>query len=78
MICQLFQLAKNQRAVSPGAGEGYIEVVATTFSLECGLSLRPIPAVICDPVAKLATLAFEFAAGGAGVIPLIQPFSCFK
>lgn len=58
-VLQLFQLAENQGAVRPGAGEGDIEVVTVLLRLEAAFSGRAGRAIRRDPVAELRGAALE-------------------
>lgn len=72
-VVQLFQLAEDQGAMRPGAGEGDIEVVTIFLRLETAFSGRAGCAIRCDPVAELRGAALEMPLGFLGVVPDVLP-----
>jgi hypothetical protein len=61
-VFELLQLAEDQRAVRPRAGERNIEVVAARLGLEAAFAPFRRLAVDGHPVAPLGVLAHEFSA----------------
>ena len=74
-VFELLQLAEDQRAVRPRAGERDVEVVAAGLRLEAARAAFGRLAVGRDPVAPLRLRADELAARFPGVVPAVRPFS---
>ena len=68
-VLQLLQLAEDQGAVRPWAGQRDIEVVAPRLGLEARRTVGG------DPVPERALLPLERAAGRFRVVPLVVPAS---
>ena len=71
---QALELAQDQGAVRPRAGEGYIEVIATGLGLEAAFTTRAWRAIGGHPVAALCLFPLESAIG-ATFVPLVFPLS---
>mgnify|MGYP006996869046 CR=1 FL=1 len=77
---KLFQALENpedHRAVRPGTGMGYIEMIPARLGGKTAAA-RPRFAVPGDPVAEPGVLAPEPAIGRCGVTALIEPFTVLK
>jgi len=72
-VFEPFQLAEDQRAMRPGAGERDIEMIAPGLGLEAAFARRAGRAFGGHPVAELRLGAFEMAGGGFRVIPDVVP-----
>src|SRR5690606_10763532 len=72
-VLELLQLADDQSAMRPRAGERDIEMVAARFGLETALAALGGLAVPGDPVTELRDRTFETAAAPARVVPLVFP-----
>src|SRR5690606_32038191 len=68
-----FELAKDERAMRPGAGERDVKVIAPGFGLVPARAARAGRAIGRDPVPERRLLAHEAPAGAFGVVPLILP-----
>ena len=58
-VLKPLQCAENERAVSPGAGERNIEVIAASFRLEPGITRWSGAPIRRDPVAETGLLTLE-------------------
>ena len=58
------ELAEDQRAMRPWAGERYIQVIAAGLSLEAAVAARAKIAGARDPIAKAALRAHEMSLSG--------------
>ncbi|MOA09973.1 hypothetical protein D3C78_1298400 [compost metagenome] len=70
-IFQALELAQDQRAVRPGAGQGYIQMVASGLGGKTAVARGAGAAVGGHPVAALRLLALEGAV--LAFIPLVLP-----
>ena len=72
-IFKVLQLAEDQRAVSPWAGERHIEMVTAGLGLETARATGRRSAVTRDPVAELRLRPDEFSAVSLGLVGLSAP-----
>jgi len=72
-IAQSLEGADDQGAVSPGAGQRYIKVVAAGFGRKSGLTARTRGSVQGDPVSEGRPRPLKATGGAAGVVPLVLP-----
>src|SRR5690606_29913520 len=73
-VLQILEPAQNEGAVSPGTGEGNVQVIAPWFCPEAADAARSTGAVGRHPVAERAFRSLEAAPGGRRVVPSVYPF----
>lgn len=61
MLLEAFELAENQRAMGPGAGERDVQVIAAGLRREAAVARRPRCAIRSHPVANDGRIALEAA-----------------
>src|SRR5690606_6547842 len=74
-VVKILQLAEDQGAMRPGAGQRHIEVIAAGFGLEAADAGWAGAAISGYPIAEARLAAFEFATALFGVVPLGGPVS---
>ena len=74
-VFELLQNAEDQRAVSPRAGVGDVEVIAAGLRLEAAFAAGRGQPLTRDPVAPQRFGPHEAAAGLPGRVPDVMPFS---
>src|SRR5690554_3615625 len=74
-LLQALEYPEDQGTMGPGAGQRYVQMIASGLGPEAILPGWPGPAIGGHPVAELGLAADELTLAGFGVVPLVDPFA---